>query len=93
MAKHPPFDAVPALSYGVWVREKAWVQMLQKTNVAASHVSPPRDSVRSNFYIFFNRKLSGRLLSTVNFYFFLIFFLPSPVLLAHRPPLPARSFQ
>ena len=23
MAKHPPFDAVPALSNGVWVREKA----------------------------------------------------------------------
>ena len=44
-----------------------------------------------------NRKLSGSLLSTVNFSFFFffhiyLFFLPRQFL-SHRPPLPALSFQ
>lgn len=48
MAKHPPFDAVPALSNGVWVREKAWVQMLQNK----TRISSLRDSVHLYFLFF-----------------------------------------
>lgn len=44
MAKHPPFDAVPALSNSLWGQEKAWVQMLQKLVIVVSHyfyLTPP----------------------------------------------------
>lgn len=78
MAKHPPFDAVPALSNGVWVREKAWVQMLQKQN-NRSIALYRHETVSAHILVLFlppfpdkrqNRKLSGSLLSTVNFFFF-----------------------
>lgn len=81
MAKHPPFDAVPALSNGVWVREKAWVQMLQKQKLVASHISAAY--VSYSFPLSFyphsptegrNRKLSGRLLFNRKLFFFLTFF-------------------
>lgn len=37
MAKHPPFNAVPALGNDLWGQEKAWVQMLQKLIIVESH--------------------------------------------------------